>query len=136
MYDSLKIHDAHLIAKNLLYSKQRSFHFRDKFMKQLAWLLAGPEQKQTSQGLRKPLQLTLDHRISLEDPITGQEISKAIDLLKPNKSPGLEGLSAEMYKMFKDNDSTFKEIVYSMIDRSELSRILETGKIDSISKTR
>lgn len=44
-----------------------------------------------------PLQLTMDHRTSLEDPITGQEISKAIDSLKATKSPGLDGLTAEFY---------------------------------------
>lgn len=41
------------------------------------------------------------HRGLMEDPITFNEISKAIDGLKSNKAPGLDGLMAEFYKKVK-----------------------------------
>lgn len=46
-------------------------------------------------------QLTEEHRVALEANITVAEIGNAIYHLKPNKSPGLDGLTSEFYKNFK-----------------------------------
>lgn len=42
-----------------------------------------------------------DHLNLMEALIMCEEIGEAIDSLKANKSPGLDGLTAEFYKKFK-----------------------------------
>lgn len=37
---------------------------------------------------------------SINEPITNQEIEKAIDEMKLGKTPGLDGLSSKFYKVF------------------------------------
>lgn len=46
-------------------------------------------------------QLQLEHQISFDYPITISEIEVAIYNLKMNKSPGLGGFTAELYKKGK-----------------------------------
>lgn len=46
-------------------------------------------------------QLREEHRIALEASLIAIELSTATDHLKPNKSPGLDGLPVEFYNKFK-----------------------------------
>lgn len=51
-------------------------------------------------GFELPL-IALEQVSLLETPIGTDEIAEAIDCLKLNKSPSLDGLMAEFYKRFK-----------------------------------
>jgi hypothetical protein len=42
--------------------------------------------------------LTVDQRLSLEQPFTMEELEAAVDSAAPHKSPGLDGLSYEFYR--------------------------------------
>lgn len=42
----------------------------------------------------------MDHLNIMEAPNNLEEITQAIDHLKPNKAPGPDGLTAEFYKKF------------------------------------
>ena len=57
--------------------------------------------------------LTDDLKKRLEQPITLGEVEKAIENLKPGKSPGPDGLGAEFYKAFKDQVAPFLHCVFS-----------------------
>lgn len=46
--------------------------------------------------------LTDDHRQSLEEVITIQEVDWAIGKLKVDKAPGMDGITAEFCKKFRD----------------------------------
>ncbi len=52
---------------------------------------------------------------SLLGPITFQEIKAAIKKLWPNKSPGIDGLTAEFYKYFCKTISPILELVFNEI---------------------
>ena len=52
---------------------------------------------------------------SLLGPITYEEVEVAIKKLQPNKSPGLDGLTAEFYKHFAEIISPLLELVFNQI---------------------
>ena len=45
-----------------------------------------------------------------DDSITQEEVLKAIKNLKNNKSPGCDGITAELYKMFNDLLTFLREL--------------------------
>ena len=47
-----------------------------------------------------PLKITERQKELLEQPITKEELDKALSKMKNNKSPGLDGYSAKFYKKF------------------------------------
>lgn len=46
--------------------------------------------------------LTIDQQTYLDSPITVEEVKKAISLMRPSKSPGVDGFPSEYYKKFAD----------------------------------
>lgn len=47
-------------------------------------------------------QIAQNHKLILVAPITPFEIDQAISKLKPNRSPGLDGLTSEFYRSYRD----------------------------------
>lgn len=46
------------------------------------------------------LRIMDEHALILDEPVTSEEILAVIQSLKTNKSPGLDGLGAEFYKVY------------------------------------
>lgn len=63
-------------------------------------------------GKVKISQLVQVDREKLEETITLAEILIAIGSLKPNKSPGLDGITGEFYKNFQDQLGPVLQKVY------------------------
>ena len=53
--------------------------------------------RRTAQGLSLAKIPQVDVKLELDDPPTREEIRKATMQLKVDKSPGIEGISAEVY---------------------------------------
>lgn len=70
-----------------------------------------------------------------EEEITTQEIVDAINALKNNKTPGLDGLSVEFYKLYIDEFSILLKRVYDAAFKSkQLTKSMYTGVISSCYK--
>ena len=54
----------------------------------------------------------------LDEPISASEIRKSIVNLKNNKSPGIDGIPAEFYKVACDKFSPFFEILFNKLYNS------------------
>lgn len=68
-------------------------------------------------------------------PIQIQDISEAIDKLKLNKSPGNDGLTAELYKKFSNHLSPFLFNVYlESLKKGILPPSMTQGVINLIPK--
>lgn len=82
--------------------------------------------------------LSEEQKATLNAPISGKEVHDAIKGLKPGKSPGPDGLSAEFSKEFYDilidpllnmfNDSLIKYMLPQSLREANISLILRKGK--------
>jgi len=74
-------------------------------------------------------------RKELNKDITKEEIIKAINKLKPNKSPGLDGLTNEFYKKYSKTLAKYLEKVFKDIgDKKEITKSMKQGLITLIFK--
>jgi len=74
-------------------------------------------------------------RLCCDRAVTHEEVISAIKSLKNNKSPGCDGLTAELYKLFADELSPFLTSVFKeSIDKEALPPTLTQGIITLIPK--
>ena len=60
--------------------------------------------------------------VYLDSQITATELSKAVQQMKANKSPGPDGITPEFYKQYWDKiKGVFLEVVRDIYDQDELS---------------
>ena len=58
----------------------------------------------------------------LDSQIAASELSKAVQQLKTNKSPGPDGITPEFYKFYSEKiNGVFSEVVHDIYDKDELS---------------
>ena len=58
----------------------------------------------------------------LDSQITASELSKAVQQMKTNKSPGPDGITPELYKLYWEKiNGVFSEVVHDIYDKDELS---------------
>ena len=84
----------------------------------------------------QPTQLTNSERTRLDLPLTKQEIDRALTQQKNNKSPGLDGYSAEFFKKFWGQlGYFFTECVNECYNQGKLTPSQLTGLITCLPKT-
>ena len=59
-----------------------------------------------------------EEKILLDSPISKEEIDIALKQLKNNKSPGIDGYSAEFFKRFWPQLVFFSQIAYTNVMRT------------------
>lgn len=96
-----------------------------------------PEQKTTlfldSIGCIKTISET--DKMCCDDDVTCKEVQSAIKSLKNNKSPGCDGLTAELYKLFANELSPFlTSVIKESINKEALPPTLTQGIITLIPK--
>lgn len=69
-----------------------------------------------------------EHRQVLNHLVTVQEIDWSINRLKLGKTPGLDGLTGEVYKTFKDQVSSSR-VVCILYKNEQNTRYMEDGQI-------
>ena len=83
------------------------------------------------------VKFTDDERYDLEKDISDEEISRALNQMKRNKSPGMDGLTVEFYRKFwpliKDD---FVDVIKECYKRGELSESMNLRLIRLIYKMR
>lgn len=76
-----------------------------------------------------------DQRLSCDHVITIEEVEDAIKSLKNNKSPGIDGLVSEFYKMFSAELAPFLfEVFLECITKEQLTTTMTQGLITLIPK--
>uniref|UniRef100_A0A3Q3AHM4 Reverse transcriptase domain-containing protein n=1 Tax=Kryptolebias marmoratus TaxID=37003 RepID=A0A3Q3AHM4_KRYMA len=86
-------------------------------------------------SLSNVAQITDKEKEICDDSITLQEVISAINHLKTNKSPGVDGLPAEFYQTFIEDLSPFiLEVILESIERETLPPTLTQGLITLIPK--
>lgn len=79
--------------------------------------------------------ISQDDRKFCDDPITLQEITFAVEHCKTNKSPGVDGLSAEFYQAFTQDLAPFLlEVILESVEKGSLPPSLTQGLITLIPK--
>ncbi|KAF7643269.1 hypothetical protein LDENG_00242520 [Lucifuga dentata] len=82
--------------------------------------------------------MSLDQKTSLDAPVKEQEVREAINVMKPGKSPGLDGFPVEYYKNYIDILAPVLTQIYSesflvgqlppIVNQAVISIILKKGK--------
>ena len=79
--------------------------------------------------------MTTDEKSKLDIVITTEELNKVVKTLKPGKSPGDDGLTAEWYHNFwyliKEN---FKDLVSEILEQNTLTNSQYRGVISLLYK--
>ena len=79
--------------------------------------------------------LTNEQRTALDLPITGEELDSALFSMKPNKVPGLDGLSKEfMVHFWHDLRESFLAMVSEVLNDGLLSLSTRSGLISLLPK--
>lgn len=74
------------------------------------------------------LRVGKEDKIECDKEISQEEIIEAINLLKSRKSPGIDGLVNEFYKVFKEEISLIlKELYEDIFKRNELNQMMSLG---------
>ena len=74
--------------------------------------------------------ISQDDRKLCDDPITLQENTFAIEHCKTNKSPGVDGLSAEFFQAFTQDLAPFLlEVILESVEKGSLPPSLTQGLI-------
>lgn len=80
--------------------------------------------------------IIVDPASSIKVPFTIEEIAEAIDYLKLNKSPGLDGLTAEFYKKFKDILlSHLQQLIAGCLEEKKIPPIWTQAKLVLLPKS-
>ena len=107
---------------NMLYGTEKILERQVQFYKELYKSQDVCEEEMVNFLTNLKAKLSEPSVVYLDSQITATELSKAVQQMKANKSPGPDGITPEFYKQYWDKiKGVFLEVVRDIYDQDELS---------------